>query len=256
MTTNRGQRGREDFTPGILRCGAYRIRKDPSSPATAVSFWGSLRRGGARAGQIACPAPTAESHLTTYAPSVLATRLVRRTWVSTALLIVGGALLTAAAAQVSFYIPPVPVPFTMQTFVVLLCGGVLGSRAGAASQLLYVAMGAAGLPFFAEASSGFDVLVGPTAGYLFGFIVAAFVVGKLAERGDDRHFVPAVGVFLIGSLIIYACGVAGLMLAAEMSFGDAVANGVLPFVFWDVLKALAAGALLPGVWKLVGEKRS
>lgn len=191
--------------------------------------------------------------MTTYAPSVLSTRLVRRTWVSTALLIVGGALFTAAAAQITFYVPPVPVPFTMQTFVVLLCGGVLGSRAGAASQLLYIAMGAVGLPFFAEASFGVDVLLGPTAGYLLGFVVAAFVVGKLAERGDDRHFVPAVGVFLIGSLIIYAFGVLGLMVFADMTFSDAFANGVLPFIFWDVLKALAAGALLPGVWKLVGE---
>jgi biotin transport system substrate-specific component len=180
---------------------------------------------------------------------------VRRSRVSTALLVLGGALLTAAAAQVTFYIPPVPVPFTMQTFAVLLCGGVLGSRAGAASQLLYLAMGAVWFPFFAEGRSGVDALMGPTAGYLIGFVVAAFVVGKLAERGDDRRFVPAVGAFLIGSLIIYAFGVAGLMLFADLSFADAVAGGVLPFIFWDVLKALAAGVLLPGVWKLVGEKK-
>jgi biotin transport system substrate-specific component len=146
------------------------------------------------------------------------------------------------------------VPFTLQTFAVLLAGGVLGSRAGAASQLLYVLAGAVGLPVYAERSAGFGVLLDTTGGYLVGFIVAAWVVGKLAERRHDRRFMSALSTFLIGSMVIYGFGVAGLMLLKDLSFGLAVAHGVVPFVFWDILKAAAAGTLLPAAWRLTGER--
>lgn len=188
----------------------------------------------------------------TLAPQVLGARVLPRTKVATAVAVVGFAALTAVAAQVSFYIPPIEVPFTLQTLVVVLAGGVLGSRAGAASQALYVLAGAAGAPVYAEGSSGVDVLFGTTGGYLFGFVVAAWVVGKLAERKHDRRLMTSLSVFVIGNLVIYALGVTGLMLFRRFDLLTALAHGVAPFVFWDLLKALAAGAAMPLAWRLSG----
>jgi biotin transport system substrate-specific component len=192
--------------------------------------------------------------MTTVAAPVLAFRIIPKSRVTTFVAVVAFAGLTALAAQVSFYIPPIEVPFTLQTAAVLLAGGVLGSMAGAASQLLYVLAGL-WLPIYADQSSGVDTIIGPTGGYLVGFVIAAFVVGKLAERRHDRQILSGFAAFLIGSLVIYAGGVAGLTLNAGLSFGDAVVGGVVPFVFWDILKALAAGLLVPGAWKLLGEPR-
>jgi biotin transport system substrate-specific component len=169
------------------------------------------------------------------------------------LAIVGFAAFTALAAQISFRIPPLEVPFTGQTMAVLLTGGVLGARNGAASMLLYVLAGAVGLPVYTEQSSGFHHLSGATGGYLIGFIVAAWLVGRLAERRWDRRIPSGVVSFVIGSLVIYAFGIAGLMINLDMSFADAIANGVVPFLIWDALKALIAGSLLPVTWRLVGE---
>lgn len=162
------------------------------------------------------------------------------------------AALTAIAAQFSFRIPPIEVPFTLQTGVVLLAGGILGAKLGAASQLLYVAAGALGAPVFAEASGGTDVLLGATGGYLVGFVIAAFVIGRLAEARHDRHVLSAFAAFVVGSLVIYSFGVIGLMVNLDLTIGAAIANGVVPFVFWDILKALVAGALLPAAWKASG----
>jgi len=190
--------------------------------------------------------------MTTAAP-VLATRFVSRSQAWAVVGVIGFAALTALAAQFSFRIPPIEVPFTLQTAAVLLSGGVLGSRLGMASQLLYVAAGAIGLPIFAEASGGVDVLRGATGGYLLGFVIASYFTGRLAESRHDREVLSGFAAFLIGSLLIYAFGVVGLMVNLDMTIGSAIANGVVPFVFWDVLKALAAGLLLPGAWKLSGD---
>lgn len=189
----------------------------------------------------------------TVATPVLAHRLFGRSRVATALASVAFTALTAIAAQFSFRIPPIEVPFTLQTGVVLLAGAVLGANYGVLSQLLYVVLGAVGLPIFAEASGGVDVLTGATGGYLLGFMVSAYLVGKLAERRHDRHFVTGFGAFTLGSLIIYVFGVVGLMINLDMSVGEAVVNGVVPFVFWDILKALAAGLVLPTAWKFSGD---
>lgn len=168
---------------------------------------------------------------------------------------VGFAALTALAAQFSFRVPPIEVPFTLQTMAVLLAGGVLGSKAGAVSQILYLLAGSVGLPVFAEQSGGFRVLTEATGGYLVGFVVASFIVGKMAERRQDRMVLTGFAAFLIGSLVIYLFGVLGLMFNVGLSFGAAVAGGVVPFVFWDVLKALAAGLGMPAAWKATGERR-
>lgn len=189
--------------------------------------------------------------MTTAAP-VLATRIFPRSRAATWLGVPVFAGLLSLAAQASFRIPPIEVPFTLQTLVVLLAGGVLGSLAGTASMALYLVAGLV-LPVYAEQSQGWEVLTGNTGGYLVGFVVAAWVVGKMAERRQDRKVMTAFSAFLIGSLVIYACGVVGLMANVGLSFGEAVAGGVVPFVFWDILKALAAGFALPTAWRLTGD---
>lgn len=171
--------------------------------------------------------------------------------------VVGFALLTAGAAQVSFTLGFTPVPITGQTFAVLLAGGTLGSQLGASSQLLYVAMGAIGLPFYSDGEGGWEVATGSTAGYLVGFIVAAYAVGWLAERGQDRQLSTSITAFLAGSVIIYTLGAGwlaydlGIPVTAGVGEASAIAYGVAPFVVGDLLKALLAGSLLPAAWRLL-----
>lgn len=172
-----------------------------------------------------------------------------------ALLVVGAALLTALAAQVSFTLPFTPVPVTGQTFAVLLAGTALGSRLGAASQALYVALGAAGLPFYADGEGGWQVATGATAGYLVGFVVAAAVLGLLAERRQDRTVLTAVPAMLMGTAIIYGLGAWWLSIELGVSAAKAVELGVAPFLIGDTLKLAAAGLLLPATWRLVGSRR-
>ncbi|NHZ71255.1 MAG: biotin transporter BioY, partial [Proteobacteria bacterium] len=165
----------------------------------------------------------------------------------------GFALLTALAAQIVIPVPGTPVPITGQTFVVLLAGAALGSRAGAGSQLIYWLMGAAGLPFYAEAAGGWSAAIGSTGGYLFGFVVAAWAIGYLAERGQDRKVSTAIPAFLAGNAIIYLIGVTWLFISipAIESISGALIAGFVPFVVGDLVKIIAAGLLLPAAWKFV-----
>ena len=190
----------------------------------------------------------------TYSPSVLSTRILPRRAVITATLVVGFALLTAAAAQVRVPLPFTPVPVTGQTFAVLLAGAALGSRAGAASQGLYVLLGLGGLPFFQGGNGGWSYATGPTMGYLVGFVVAAAVVGSLAERAQDRTVATALPAFLAGTVVVYLFGVAWLMVSLSTDLTDAIAKGLAPFVIGDLLKVALAGTLLPAAWKLIGER--
>jgi len=170
-------------------------------------------------------------------------------------LVVGFALLTAVLAQFSFTLSFTPVPITGQTLGVLLSGAALGFRLGASSQILYLLMGAVGLPFYSEGASGFDVLKGATGGYIFGFIFASALIGYLSEKGNDRHVSSAVGSFLLGSVIIYGFGALWLahILNIPIFSGpqSAMALGVVPFLFGDLIKAFAAGLVLPGSWKIL-----
>jgi biotin transport system substrate-specific component len=176
----------------------------------------------------------------------------RRTAVTIALMF-GFALLTAGAAQIAIPLPFTPVPITGQTFAVLLGGAALGSWAGAGSQVLYVAMGTLGLPFFAEGTGGWGIVTGATGGYLIGFIVAAWIVGFLAERKQDRRVWSAIPAFLTGNAVIYLIGVTWLLVAVDAiaTWEEALIAGFLPFIFGDVLKIVLAGVLLPVSWKLV-----
>jgi biotin transport system substrate-specific component len=183
-------------------------------------------------------------------PRVLAD-LVPGSLVRDALLVVGAAALTGLAAQVS--IPLVPVPVTLQTLTVLLAGAALGPLRGGASMLLYLAVGAAGVPWFAEQHSGFAI---PTFGYIVGFVLAAIVVGALAKRGADRTVRGTVGIMVAGNLIIYAVGVPWLIAALQVGLATGLGNGLWPFLVGDGLKIALAAGLLPGAWRLVGTRAS
>ncbi len=168
-------------------------------------------------------------------------------------------VLTAIAAQVSFPLPFTPVPFTLQPMVVLLGGAVLGARLGMTSQLLYLALGVAGLPVFAFSPllpPGLARLVGPTGGYLVSYPFAAFLVGALAERGLDRRYASAVLAMAAGLAAVYAFGVAWLAFVVRppLGFTAAVAAGFAPFVVPDVLKLALAAAVMPGLWWLTGPR--
>lgn len=195
---------------------------------------------------------------TTYPSRTIAQVVVPRSTVNTIALMVGFALLTALAAQIKFAVPGTPVPITGQTFVVLLSGAALGSRMGAGSQAIYWAMGAIGLPFYSDASGGWEAATGATGGYLIGFIVAAWVVGALAERGQDRTVASAIPAFLAGNAVIYLFGVPWLMASVDSidTMTGALAAGFTPFVIGDIIKVVLAGLLLPAAWKLVDKTRS
>ena len=166
--------------------------------------------------------------------------------------------LTAAAAQISVPLPFTDVPFTFQPMVVLLGGLALGSRLGMASQILYLALGVAGLPVFAASVTlppGLLRLLGPTGGYLMSYPIAAFLVGYLAERGFDRRYVTAFLAMLAGLVVIYASGALWLGLfvgRSPIGFATALALGVYPFVVADLMKLLVAASVLPGLWRLFG----
>jgi len=172
-------------------------------------------------------------------------------------LIAGFAILMPLLAGVSIPLPFTPVPITGQTFGVLMAGALLGPRRGALAMLVYLAEGLAGLPVFAGGTNawspsllGVPVIIGPSAGYLFSFPVAAFAVGFLAQRRWDRRFWRAVTMMLVGQAVIYLVGL--LWLSTYVGVERAVPLGLLPFVPGDVLKVLLASALLPSAWHLLG----
>lgn len=149
------------------------------------------------------------------------------------------AALTAIGAQIA--IPVKPVPFTFQLFFVLLSGALLGSLRGGLSQLVYLGLGVIGLPVFAGGTSGVGVLVGPSGGYLIGFVVAAFVVGAICDV--VRSFVGTLIAMVLGVFIIYMFGLAQLMMVTKLAFVPALSAGVFPFIPFDLLKAAIAAGL-------------
>jgi len=167
-------------------------------------------------------------------------------------LVVAGTLFVSLCAQV--YIPTLPVPFTGQTFGVLLVGGALGFRRGLVALLLYLAIGAIGIPVYAQGKSGLDVIQGVTGGYLVGFVVAAALVGRLAELGWDRRIGGALAMMAIGTAVIYAIGVPWLKVAAGLSWTDAVAGGMTKFLIWDAAKLAVAAGIFPLSWWLIGRR--
>jgi len=169
-------------------------------------------------------------------------------------LVVGAALFTALCAQFEIPVPGSPVPVSGQTFAVILGAAALGAHRGAAAMALYVLLGAVGLPFYSGGDGGVQHLFGATGGYLVGFIVAGWVVGKLAERGQDRTFLRAAPAFAAGQLVIFGLGVPWLAVSADLTPGEAISAGFTPFIVGGIVKAALAGALLPSAWRLVGRR--
>jgi biotin transport system substrate-specific component len=189
--------------------------------------------------------------MTTLAPTLYARTFPRTTsWLRDVILILLGALFVAALAQVKIPLPFTPVPLTGQTLAVLLVGATLGSRRATASMLLYIFLGMLGLPVFAGGASGIAYLSGATLGYLVGFVIAAYAIGLLAERGLERTIRTSILPFLVGTIIIYVCGVAWLAVLLG-SFVSAVSAGIVPFLIGDAIKLVAAALVLPAAWRLV-----
>ena len=189
--------------------------------------------------------------MTTLAPTLYTQTFPRAAgWLRDMILILLGALFVAALAQVEIPLPFTPVPITGQTFGVLLVGAALGSRRGVLSLAAYLAMGGFGLPFFAGGAHGWNIVTGATGGYLIGFVIAAYVVGLLAERGLERSLRTSILPFLVGTVIIYACGVAWLTVVLG-DLGRALAAGLIPFLLGDVIKLVAAALVLPAAWSLI-----
>jgi biotin transport system substrate-specific component len=194
--------------------------------------------------------------MTALAPSaprrlVLADRVLPRHLVIDITLIVLGAALTAGLAQVS--IPLWPVPITGQTLAVLLVGASLGAVRGGLSLAVYAAAGIAGLPVFAPEddgshTTGWVAILGPTGGYIIGFIVAAAFIGWLAQREWDRKFFKAALTFVGGSLIVFAIGLPWLAFVLGTDVETTLQYGLYPFIIGGIVKAAIAAGLLPLAW--------
>ncbi|CFX85242.1 BioY protein [Syntrophomonas zehnderi OL-4] len=137
-------------------------------------------------------------------------------------------------------IPMQPVPITLQTLFTSLAGVLLGGSAAALSQVVYVLLGIIGLPVFAGGKAGLGILFGPTGGYLIGFIVGAYIIGKITEARQEPSLVWITMALVVGNLVIYTVGVTQLSLVAHLSVIKALLVGVVPFLFGDLIKLVAA----------------
>jgi biotin transport system substrate-specific component len=168
------------------------------------------------------------------------------------ILVVAGAGMIALCAQIAI---GVPVPLTGQTFAVLIVGALLGSRRAVLCVLTYLMGGLMGLPVFAQGKGGLIAFAGPTGGYLLGFLAAAWVVGTLAEHGWDRQVATTALAMIVGSVALYACGLAWLCclvyFAGQPLGGGILAIGLYPFLPGDALKIALATLLLPTGWKII-----
>jgi biotin transport system substrate-specific component len=173
-----------------------------------------------------------------------------------AVVVLFATVLTIVAAQVSIPLPFTPVPFTLQPMVVLLAGAALGSRLGMTSQIMYLALGVAGLPVFAASPvlpQGMARLLGPTGGYLMSYPIAAFAAGYFAEHGFDRRYLTSVLAMAAGLSIVFLFGVAWLAFGVpQLGVSVAIATGLVPFVPADIFKILIAATVLPACWRFLG----
>jgi len=161
------------------------------------------------------------------------------------LLIAGVALLAICAhLKVPFY----PVPITMQTLAVMLIGFTYGARLGSSTVVVYLSFGAIGAPVFAG-GAGLAYMSGPTGGYLFGFLVAVYLIGYFTEKGYGRTFISTLLLTLLGTIVFYVFGVG--WLTTILGFEKAITFGLLPFLYGDVLKLFLLAFSIPATWKLV-----
>lgn len=193
----------------------------------------------------------------TAAPATIAdflwpSRPEQRVFRAAALVVLGGCLLTLSAKiQIPFW----PVPMTMQTLAVLVIGMAYGWRLGAATVLAYLLAGAAGLPVFAGTPArgiGLSYMMGPTGGFLLGFLLSAAAVGFLGDRGWDRTILRTAGAMVLGQVIITVSGVA--WLAVLFGMPKAIQVGVMPFLTASLLKIALGVALMPMIWKIISHR--
>jgi biotin transport system substrate-specific component len=189
-------------------------------------------------------------------PRLRAARLKAFTWrcalpvAGKVALAFGMAALTGIAAQVRIPLGFTPVPITGQVFAVLLAGVLMGRFYGGLSQVMYVGLGVAGLPWFAGLSGGLGAIAGPSGGYLIGFVVAAELIGRVSDRWvEARHFVPQFALMLAAVAVIHLCGVVQLAVWLGGHLKQALVMGTLPFLAVDAAKTVLAAsistALLP-----------
>lgn len=190
---------------------------------------------------------------TALVPSLVRPRSRAAALVADAVLVAIGVTLLALSAQVVIHLPWTPVPVTGQTFGVLLVGGAYGATRGFATLAAYLVVGGLGVGVFADQSSGWDVLrlSSATGGYLVGMLVAAALVGWLADRGWDRNAVRSFPAMVLGNIVIYAFGFVWLQHALGTTASQTWHLGVQPFLWGDAVKILLAAGLLPAAWKLV-----
>lgn len=165
-------------------------------------------------------------------------------------LAVAGSIALWVSAKIQ--IPFIPVPMTLQTLAVLIIGMAYGWRLGAATVALYLAQGAVGLPVFAgtpEKGIGLAYMIGPTGGFLVGFLLAAIAVGYLAERGWDRNIFTTAGAMLIGNALIYIPGL--FWLGSLIGWDKAIEFGIKPFLLGDLFKLVLAALFMPMIWNTV-----
>jgi biotin transport system substrate-specific component len=164
------------------------------------------------------------------------------------------AALTSVGAFIS--IPLYPVPLSLQTLFTLLAGMTLGSVLGAISQIIYVLLGVIGLPIFSGFTAGAGVLFGPTGGYLFGFIIASYIIGKMIELKREKNIFYYILAGLSGTVIIYILGVTQLSLVTGIGFKKALVVGMFPFLPGDFLKILAASFIAIKLKRLINLRLS
>lgn len=191
--------------------------------------------------------------MTALAQAVAQRETAKLPWVTDLALVVAGSVLMALLAQIQIKLPFTPVPVTGQTLGVLLVGGALGAVLGGAALLLYLAWGAIGFPVYAGGESGLEYLgTGtPSAGYLWGMMIAAVLIGWLAQRRWDRGIGSAIGAFLLGEIVIFTIGVGWLANSLGVPVEKALELGLYPFVVGDVLKVLLAAGAFPLLWRVL-----
>lgn len=170
-------------------------------------------------------------------------------WLAQCCLVAAGTAFLAASARIAVPLPFTPVPITGQTLAVLLLGALYGSRLGLATVLAYMLEGLVGLPVFAQGLGGPAVLFGPTGGYIFGFALAAYLVGWLLERRQRTTLLLVAAVFLLGDVALFVLGT--VWLAHFIGYGRAWTGGVLPFLPGEVVKIALATSVLAGGRRLL-----
>lgn len=193
--------------------------------------------------------------MTTIAP-LRAVFIPRSSAITNTTLVVGGTVFMSLMAQVSMPVPGSPVPITGQTLGVLLIGTAYGASLGLSTIALYLALGVLGAPVFAQGAHGFARLAGPTGGYLLGMLLAALVVGALANRRWDVRLRTSFGQMFIGEILIFASGLLWLKLYTGASWSWTLTAGLTPFIVGELIKISLAGFALPSVWALVRRVRS